>query len=1085
MGPSEVVFDWTELSHGHNLTSHLASPASTASLVLLHTFFTPARQYQFQVTARSMIPGDSAVEQRATTRVSVWTAVPPVPGSCGITPPSGEAGITLFRLTCEGWGNSSLRFAFSIRASSSLDETALPANGFFLVVPLGPASWADIMLPAGEWIFQARVEAAVDAHLLSYPDSPGPSSTVIFPEQGVRVQASTWPRGCQAQELWDEWLSQSGSVESFVSLVFTMVPLLMTTPPYMSCQLAGDLWSKLIATFGHFALQLVQERYSSFVEERANLVIPSLAYVFDALVTTEYITLDLVDSVLHITADVVVLTSSAEHVRSASVQLLHLLLERVPCADLQLVLDLLEVVGGIMLQHALPQERIDGLLLPSLSLGGQRVDVSHDNDLYLAGVALHISALHNATGASVLDVSVSQHSSDDVYRRCRPSSTENPTIGPVTVITIRNTQDNVGSANVSFLMPVDEASMRKHCSANTDQLQCGWWDRDHWSTDGCKATSVVQRNATSFVVCECTHLTEFALLLLHPDGCGVSASSLAGFAAFMALYVAGGFFAVGQCVRLWTPFLDVRTRDVARELLTQHARLAILCILRAVTCAVGSRLFPVPVAVLGIIAALPYLLIFWVYSNLIFHWGAIHHLSLKMGELAFSVVRPAFLAINAAVMVLIVFLFVTFSYVESESARMNIAEAGTALLVVMSVGCGVLFGFYAWRIYQSMGAGTKSTKSAGHSRHRSANSSAGASRSRIDTSRRGKPGNQLSSESKSKSKVKSRRSVMSGRDTSSSVGISLRTRIGLLGCIVGFCLIVQGFLWALSGVAIVAGFDTEAAHSIYMMFLTLDCVAVCTLLVTYVWSTNAIRAAAAALHIQGLVQMASRQRRRTPFSSSTPTHSRNPSHDPGHQSIRDVRTYWLDEDSSRDSQSSFASAPSPSLPSSASFSQRVSASSPQSSPPLSPCLPANPRAKSPLAAEPVSSSSSKRSLIRSHSSSFVARRSMNSLSLNHAAQRSAVMGKTSLSVGSSAFGLGTSPRGSCNPPLEISNLLAAVHQSPRRPKALSDERGLGAQHARSQSSLQDIKETPPHSPRVARVSQTMGWPPALHQVVEH
>eukprot|EP00466_Bigelowiella_natans_P016677 jgi/Bigna1/138269/aug1.44_g12977 len=133
------------------------------------------------------------------------------------------------------------------------------------------------------------------------------------------------------------------------------------------------------------------------------------------------------------------------------------------------------------------------------------------------------------------------------------------------------------------------------------------------------------------VVCRCTHLTEFSVLQRENEDVRVEEHTKGIYLAVMALYIiAAGIVCYQLCRMLyWAENLkdQMNTKIIFSLMLS-------IAIFRIFLCLRYSRQFneftDMPRWILAILAATPYSLICWAYSFLVYQWGAVFHLSIKM-----------------------------------------------------------------------------------------------------------------------------------------------------------------------------------------------------------------------------------------------------------------------------------------------------------------------------------------------------------------------------------------------------------------------------------------------------------------------
>lgn len=162
------------------------------------------------------------------------------------------------------------------------------------------------------------------------------------------------------------------------------------------------------------------------------------------------------------------------------------------------------------------------------------------------------------------------------------------------------------------------------------QASCGWFDHvaKQWSTEGCQLKSLENGTAN----CECTHLTEFAVLLRERKCVDFATEERI---VFLAFAVANGVLfgvALVQIVRLFI-FARRKGACVPLNLLTaEHGLVLVAAALHTALLAIRSQKSAVDamsIAGLILLSSLPFVLYFLAFTLLIFTWMALQHFAMS------------------------------------------------------------------------------------------------------------------------------------------------------------------------------------------------------------------------------------------------------------------------------------------------------------------------------------------------------------------------------------------------------------------------------------------------------------------------
>jgi hypothetical protein len=261
---------------------------------------------------------------------------------------------------------------------------------------------------------------------------------------------------------------------------------------------------------------------------------------------------------------------------------------------------------------------------------------------------------------------------------------------------------------------------------------CGWMDHDSqaWSMDG---SSTVDTDAASssgdgsrVVVCECDHLTDFAVLMHqarleeeptviinedgtttivpNPDAGGDSLYGSPSYLVFAALYVVVALWGGVQFARIiyWSKCANYLQA-------IEHGLIMVVGLVRASVCLIYYLLQYASVAdaidleALSLISSVPYLFMFFLFTFLIFAWAGIYHAAQKRGAKdPFQQIQKYFWALNIALVACTLTLFCSFAFADDLATREKISKAGSLFMAGSAFGLAAFFLLYGMLLVRKL-----------------------------------------------------------------------------------------------------------------------------------------------------------------------------------------------------------------------------------------------------------------------------------------------------------------------------------------------------------------------------------------------
>jgi len=146
----------------------------------------------------------------------------------------------------------------------------------------------------------------------------------------------------------------------------------------------------------------------------------------------------------------------------------------------------------------------------------------------------------------------------------------------------------------------------------------------------------------------------------------------------------------------------------------QYAMLLFVCFFRFLMCMdFSNNLGQVPIAMSAIITVIPYMLLFWVYSLLIFQWAGAHHFAMSTGGAGWKKTRLPFIIVNIIVSIGTFVLFGSLLMVTTNSQRDTVVLAGSTIMATITFVTALGFAIYGGLIFHSLSKGAPKADRAG------------------------------------------------------------------------------------------------------------------------------------------------------------------------------------------------------------------------------------------------------------------------------------------------------------------------------------------------------------------------------------
>jgi hypothetical protein len=394
--------------------------------------------------------------------------------------------------------------------------------------------------------------------------------------------------------------------------------------------------------------------------------------------------------------------------------------------------------GGSGVQFDFPVESVTGLACADIQI----VE-------YAAPTAVACRA--NAASASVASSSGIENAQDDTSGTATGLDRPASTIVEADIVDCAGNVIDVANLTVpiSFLVPLAEDALLAPSTITTKcadglsylpndgvvesknvvvekEVECSFFDTatQQWSSDGCVVAdyNVTQADGSRAIRCECTHLTEFAILLREKGrddatSCNISPASVFGsilfliFACLFSLLLAVG--ARQTYSTIWAFGLYEQ-----KTMLAQHMLLCLICIFRIVVCVIYYELQHASVRAdiefkaVAAISGLPYIFMLWLFSLLVVNWASIYYAA-KRNDLggvgnAFQTWRPYFIGGNVVGTVLLGSLFITIALSEDAKVRSKVTLSGSSIYSIVVFAMSIAFAFFGFGLMVQLSKDFKS-----------------------------------------------------------------------------------------------------------------------------------------------------------------------------------------------------------------------------------------------------------------------------------------------------------------------------------------------------------------------------------------
>jgi hypothetical protein len=241
---------------------------------------------------------------------------------------------------------------------------------------------------------------------------------------------------------------------------------------------------------------------------------------------------------------------------------------------------------------------------------------------------------------------------------------------------------------ISFIIPIASdalllpSQLTSECAADTNYLpsdsnivtqlvqvekevECSYFDEgvQDWRSDGCVVAdrNVTQADGSRAVRCECTHLTEFAILLRESARAGVTECNRSPNAVFgsVIFFVFAVFFSLLLVVGVRQTHLTYWAFAMTQKtMLAQHVLLSLVCVFRIFVCVMYYELQHASVReivefkAVAAVSGLPHVLMLWLFSLLVTNWASMYYAARRRDlagmATAFRRLLPYFVRSNAA-----------------------------------------------------------------------------------------------------------------------------------------------------------------------------------------------------------------------------------------------------------------------------------------------------------------------------------------------------------------------------------------------------------------------------------------------------
>jgi hypothetical protein len=258
------------------------------------------------------------------------------------------------------------------------------------------------------------------------------------------------------------------------------------------------------------------------------------------------------------------------------------------------------------------------------------------------------------------------------------------------------------------------------------EVECTFFDEEtqQWSSDGCVVAddNVVQPDGSRAVRCECTHLTEFAILLRSKSSNDVTECNLAPASVFGSI-----IFLVFACLFLMLLLVGARQTCLTfyafgtehGSMLVQHLLLCVVCTFRIILCVIyyalqySSVRSNIEFRAVAAISGIPYICMLWLFSFVVTNWATFYYAAKRndLGGIAssFEKVRSHFIGINVIATVLLGSLFVTIGATTNAKLRASLTLAGSITFAIVVFAMSVSYAIAGYGVMKQLSKDFAST----------------------------------------------------------------------------------------------------------------------------------------------------------------------------------------------------------------------------------------------------------------------------------------------------------------------------------------------------------------------------------------
>jgi len=284
----------------------------------------------------------------------------------------------------------------------------------------------------------------------------------------------------------------------------------------------------------------------------------------------------------------------------------------------------------------------------------------------------------------------------------------------------------VASCNVDAEYLPNSGAIESQTVVVEKDIECSFFNEETqtWSSDGCVVAdnNVTQADGTRAIRCECTHLTEFAIILREKNvndatSCNIAPAGVFGnilFIIFACLFFV--MLLVGGRQVYYTVWAF---RLAQKTMLAQHILMCLVCCFRIIVCVIYYELRRAEVRAalefkaVAVISGLPYVLMLWLFSLLVLNWAAIYFTArnndLSQISTAFQKYKPAFFIGNAVASVFLIALFVTIALSTDAEQRQKVTIAGSTIYAIIVTLLSIAFAFFGYGLLVQLSKDFKSS----------------------------------------------------------------------------------------------------------------------------------------------------------------------------------------------------------------------------------------------------------------------------------------------------------------------------------------------------------------------------------------